>query len=114
MDSSLNELVLQSNRIIDEAFSLYSLSEMALAFNGGKDCCVVLHLLYLYNSKYLEQMEIIHFVDEFEFPGITQQNIHYLSFKTLTLKYIKKLHYLLNQQGNIIILNDYYLFLQQI
>jgi 3'-phosphoadenosine 5'-phosphosulfate sulfotransferase (PAPS reductase)/FAD synthetase len=55
--------------VIAEAFRRYTLEEMALAFNGGKDCCVVLHLLYQYDRDALSRMIVVHFMDQNEFPG---------------------------------------------
>nr|XP_018909652.1 PREDICTED: FAD synthase-like isoform X1 [Bemisia tabaci] len=38
----------QSVEILDECFKRYQLSNIAVAFNGGKDCTALLHLVYAY------------------------------------------------------------------
>lgn len=46
----LNKIT-QSLAVIEKAVSLYKIEEIALSFNGGKDCVVLLHLLYIALSK---------------------------------------------------------------
>eukprot|EP01132_Coremiostelium_polycephalum_P003163 gene3163-3961_t len=37
---------IESLKIIETAFSSYKIEEIAISFNGGKDCCVLLHLIH--------------------------------------------------------------------
>ncbi|CAH8830646.1 unnamed protein product [Trichobilharzia szidati] len=45
-DTSLGNRVSESIKIIEEALDKYSDSELVICFNGGKDCTVLLHLVY--------------------------------------------------------------------
>lgn len=37
--------------VIEKAVESYKIEEIPLSFNGGKDCCVLLHLLYIVLTK---------------------------------------------------------------
>lgn len=43
--------VQHSVEVIEKAAASYKIEEISLSFNGGKDCCVLLHLLYIVLSK---------------------------------------------------------------
>jgi len=43
--------VQHSIEVIEKAVATYKMKEIPLSFNGGKDCCVLLHLLYIVLSK---------------------------------------------------------------
>jgi len=71
-DEALRKKVELSIEVIEQALSLYSLDGVALSFNGGKDCCVLLHLLHLVLSKYssLNRLKIVYFLHENTFPEV--------------------------------------------
>jgi len=46
LPSDLLECVKKSVDIIEKAFELFSVQQLALSFNGGKDCSVLLHLIH--------------------------------------------------------------------
>eukprot|EP01110_Echinostelium_bisporum_P004005 TRINITY_DN19826_c0_g1_i1.p1 TRINITY_DN19826_c0_g1~~TRINITY_DN19826_c0_g1_i1.p1 ORF type:complete len:224 (-),score=-3.11 TRINITY_DN19826_c0_g1_i1:118-789(-) len=51
VDPELLQTINESLSIIDQALDRYKLEEVALSFNGGKDCCVLLQLLYTAITK---------------------------------------------------------------
>jgi FAD synthetase len=55
--------------VIDESFARWRPSEMALSFNGGKDCTVLLHMLG--TSGRLDGLRVVFFDTEVGFPEIT-------------------------------------------
>lgn len=81
VEDALDVCIAASQAVMVEAFSRYGVDEMALAFNGGKDCCVVLHLLHMHYPDALQRIQVVHFVDPDEFPEITAfvegARIHY-------------------------------------
>lgn len=62
--------VKEANGVLDELFGRYSLDEVAFAFNGGKDSCVVLQLLHQYLGSRLSQVLCVHFVHDDEFEEV--------------------------------------------
>lgn len=56
--------------VLSDTFERYSPDEVAFAFNGGKDCCVVLHLLCIHFSTHLKSLTIVHFESDDEFDEI--------------------------------------------
>lgn len=46
MHNHLHSKILNAQQIIQHAIQSFGLSHVALSFNGGKDCTVLLHLLY--------------------------------------------------------------------
>jgi len=73
-DEALQQKVERSVSVIEEALAEYSLEGVALSFNGGKDCCVLLHLLYLVLSKYssVNRLKILYFMHENTFPEVDE------------------------------------------
>ncbi|XP_064634577.1 FAD synthase-like isoform X2 [Lineus longissimus] len=51
-DTALHRSVKQAMAIIEEALKKYSVSELCVSFNGGKDCTVILHLVYAALKKH--------------------------------------------------------------
>jgi FAD synthetase len=45
-DTPLHRNVKQAMNIIEEALEKYSVPELCVSFNGGKDCTVILHLVF--------------------------------------------------------------------
>jgi hypothetical protein len=68
-DDAYVAAVREAEEVIVEAARRYSPEQRALAFNGGKDCCVVLALLLRLLPAELEDMLVVHFVDAHEFDG---------------------------------------------
>ncbi|XP_061428390.1 FAD synthase-like [Lethenteron reissneri] len=55
------ERVRSALAVLDEALGRFSLDELCVAFNGGKDCTVLLHLFYAAAArKYKEQLGTVH------------------------------------------------------
>lgn len=50
-DKELLKKINHSLDVIKKAVETYKVEEITLSFNGGKDCCVLLHLLYMVMSK---------------------------------------------------------------
>jgi len=72
-DESLARKVEHSLDIIHQALAEYKLEGVALSFNGGKDCCVLLHLLYMILSKHnsFSRLKILYFnQSENSFPEV--------------------------------------------
>jgi len=71
-DQGLAKKVAHSLDIIKRALAEYKLEGVALSFNGGKDCCVLLHLLYLVLSKHypFSQLKILYFSHPNSFPEV--------------------------------------------
>lgn len=62
---------MNANDVIRETFKLYAANRIGLAFNGGKDCCVVLDLVYRLFPNELQQLLIVHFAHTDEFEEVT-------------------------------------------
>jgi FAD synthetase len=71
-DKALALKVEHSLDVIKEALADYKLDGVALSFNGGKDCCVLLHLLYLVLSKHapFSKLRILYFMHDNSFPEV--------------------------------------------
>jgi len=71
-DKELATKVEHSLDVIKRALADYKLEGVALSFNGGKDCCVLLHLLYLVISKHtpFSKLRILYFTHENTFPEV--------------------------------------------
>lgn len=74
-DPNWSKTLDESLMILQQAVSDYDPEQVALSFNGGKDCTVVLHLLRLALNKAgrqddLQKMKFVHFVKENEFEEI--------------------------------------------
>jgi len=54
----LSDRIKNSLCIIEEAFQKFAFKELALSFNGGKDCCVLLHLINYVILKLQKEKEI--------------------------------------------------------
>lgn len=59
--ADLQALINDAVRVITQAISNYGTENVAIAFNGGKDCTVLLHLLYIALQK-LELCQPIRFL----------------------------------------------------
>lgn len=61
-------------QIISKAFSLFSVHETFVGFNGGKDCTVLFNLVYCYclynNIKH--PLTLVYFKDKYSFPELDQ------------------------------------------
>jgi FAD synthetase len=69
--------------VITEAFDKWRGSELALSFNGGKDCTVLLHLLGKLDR--LRGLRVVFFDTEHGFPEVTafmKEMEAYYGFKT--------------------------------
>jgi len=73
-DHDLSQKITHALDIIKRALAEYKLEGVALSFNGGKDCCVLLHLLYLVLSKYspFSKLKILYFQHADSFPEVDQ------------------------------------------
>lgn len=80
MEATLLSKVESANKIIQESLSKYSIS---LAFNGGKDCSVLLHLLSLQTSANIPTLNVAEQVPFIE----VQEFIEYASSRyNITVK----------------------------
>jgi len=59
----LHNKICHSIEVVQKAISEYKIDEIALSFNGGKDCCVLLHLLHIVLSKLgtLSRLKVLYF-----------------------------------------------------
>lgn len=74
-DEGLIKRLEHSLDIIKRALADYKLEGVALSFNGGKDCCVLLHLLYLVLSKHngsFSKLRILYFTHDNTFPEVDE------------------------------------------
>jgi len=71
-DKDLARKVEHSLDVIKQALAEFKLEGVALSFNGGKDCCVLLHLLYLVLSKHnsFSRLRILYFTHDNSFPEV--------------------------------------------
>jgi len=71
-DQALLQKIDHSLDVIRKALADYGVEGVALSFNGGKDCCVLLHLLYLIISKHrpFSQLKILYFTHPNSFPEV--------------------------------------------
>eukprot|EP00026_Physarum_polycephalum_P009177 Phypoly_transcript_09290.p1 GENE.Phypoly_transcript_09290~~Phypoly_transcript_09290.p1 ORF type:complete len:249 (+),score=27.78 Phypoly_transcript_09290:421-1167(+) len=55
--------ICHSLAVIEKAVETYKMEEIPLSFNGGKDCCVLLHLIYIVLSKKgkFSQLKVLYF-----------------------------------------------------
>lgn len=51
--SALGQKVAAALRTIEEALDRYSLAQLCVGFNGGKDCTALLHLVHAAVERYL-------------------------------------------------------------
>jgi len=72
LDDNLSKKVTHTLEIINMALARYKIEEIALSFNGGKDCCVLLHLLYLVLSKHclFSKLRIVYFLHSNSFSEV--------------------------------------------
>jgi len=71
LDEDFARKLEHSLSIIKQALADYKLEGIALSFNGGKDCCVLLHMLYLITEDYpFSQLRILYFMHENSFPEV--------------------------------------------
>jgi len=73
LDQSMSKKVYHALEIIQQPLTKYKIEEVALSFNGGKDCCVLLHLLSLVlSSKHIPflKLKIIYFLHANSFPEV--------------------------------------------
>ena len=54
-DSKLGQKVSVALHTIEQALHTYNLSEVCIAFNGGKDCTALLHLYHVAARRYLQR-----------------------------------------------------------
>ncbi|CAI4221742.1 unnamed protein product [Auanema sp. JU1783] len=74
-EDDFSNKIRQATDIIDKILDEYSLEEIALSFNGGKDCTVLLHFLRLaVDKKYGagKQLQGFHIMCDDQFPEATQ------------------------------------------
>jgi len=71
-DKDLAAKVKHSIHVIKQALADFKLEGVALSFNGGKDCCVLLHLLHLVISKHapFSKLRILYFTHDNSFPEV--------------------------------------------
>lgn len=66
------QTVLTAYHVVAEAYTRYKPEQLALAFNGGKDCMIVFQLVKAYcTEKSLPMPLLVHFHVEDEFPELT-------------------------------------------
>ena len=72
----MSERVKSAFAILEQAFDQFPVEQIALSFNGGKDCTVVLHLLRAFCEIYgktdlaFRRIKYVHFVKDGEFDEI--------------------------------------------
>ena len=74
-DEEFNNVVIAGMKAIEECFDKYSPQEVCVCFNGGKDCIVMLHLVWAHLQKhysgeklrslYIREKKSFNEVDEF-------------------------------------------------
>ena len=79
-DEQLEGKITSACQVFEQAFSQFEPERIALSFNGGKDCTVVLYLLHLWcsfldtthqTSGTFQRLQFIHFVKDNEFDEIS-------------------------------------------
>ena len=69
------EHVNTANQVIKECFQKYKNNEVALAFNGGKDCMVLLHLAHAYlqdQTQSSQKLLAVYIADKEPFPSVEE------------------------------------------
>merc|ERR1712107_420103 len=68
------EQVKNAQKIIAECFQSYDKNQVALAFNGGKDCMVLLHLThsYLQSQGYGGRLQAVYIADKEPFASVEE------------------------------------------
>jgi len=63
ISKELMRKVQRAIEVIEKAVETYKTEEIPLSFNGGKDCCVLLHLLYIVLSRkgLFPQLKVLYF-----------------------------------------------------
>ena len=73
-DSSFVEQVKAAQKVIEECFQTYNENQVALAFNGGKDCMVLLHLThaYLQSQGSSRKLQAVYIADKEPFDSVEE------------------------------------------
>eukprot|EP01006_Ploeotia_vitrea_P011310 TRINITY_DN3007_c0_g1_i1.p2 TRINITY_DN3007_c0_g1~~TRINITY_DN3007_c0_g1_i1.p2 ORF type:complete len:227 (+),score=22.85 TRINITY_DN3007_c0_g1_i1:88-768(+) len=71
-ESAMNEFVKAAESVIAKALDQFSLAELGVAMNGGKDCCVVVALLQRYLKEDFKKLVFFYFPDEDPFPELEE------------------------------------------
>ena len=72
-DKSFVEKVQESQRVIEECFKKYSDNEIAIAFNGGKDCMALLHMTHaLKQSQNKSKIQALYIRESDPFPKVEE------------------------------------------
>ena len=61
-----------STYLLCDSNKFRDVSQIALSFNGGKDCTVILHLLSQVKGVDLQAFRFVHFVQPDEFPEVVK------------------------------------------
>jgi len=89
-DAATWERIQESFNVVERAFAQYRDSELALAFNGGKDCLIVFQLVKAYCEHYHRPMPfLVYFEREDEFPEMIDFMHRTVESRNLTIHTVK-------------------------